>query len=260
MSDAAAVRDTTVVRPRRNPGARRILFCLGFCGGGTGAYLPWTAAVPDDTELAAICYPGREGRFTEEFAADWEELVQDSLSAVLSAADRPYVLFGHSLGGWMAFDLAVRIKECGGRAPDSVVVSSANSPRRQLDGHDMWPNSPREGHSDAELMGWMQSFGLIPQHALDDPDLREMALDLMRADLHVRDSFTYRAGSALDVPLQLFTGESDEVIEPNTADHWRELARGGFRHDVLPGSHFYTPQVWASLPGMISALGSRQGT
>ncbi|WP_392667061.1 thioesterase II family protein [Streptomyces sp. LN785] len=249
------MRDTTVVRPKRKPDARRILFCLGFCGGGTGAYLPWAAALPEDTELAVICYPGREGRFTEEFAETWEELVQDSLSAVRSAADRPYVLFGHSLGGWMAFDLAVRIKESGGRAPDAVVVSSANSPRRQLDGHDMWPNSPRAAHSDVLLVEWMTSFGLIPQHALDDPDLREMAVDLMRADLQVRDSFRFRPGSAVDVPLQLFTGLTDEVVEPNTADHWRELAQGGFRHDVLPGSHFYTPQVWASLPGRIPALG-----
>jgi surfactin synthase thioesterase subunit len=255
MKEEGPMQDTTVVRPKRKPDAERILFCLGFCGGGTGAYLPWSAVVPDDTELAALCYPGREGRFTEEFAGDWEELVQDALSAVLSAADRPYVLFGHSLGGWMAFDLAVRIEESGGRAPEAVVVSSANSPRRQLDGHDMWPNSPKEADADDRLMSWMKSFGLIPQHALDDHDLREMAVELMRADLRVRDSFTYRPGSVVDVPLQLFTGLADEVIEPNTADHWRELAGGAFRHDVLPGSHFYTPEVWASLPRRISALG-----
>ncbi|MFI7501487.1 thioesterase II family protein [Streptomyces sp. NPDC049687] len=248
------MQDTIVVRPERKPDARQILFCLGFCGGGTRVYSEWSGVLSPETELAAICYPGREGRFAEEFAEDWEALVQDSLSAVLSAADRPYVLFGHSLGGWMAFDLAVRIKESGGRAPDAVVVSSANSPLRQLHGHDMWPNSPRQDHSDEQLMNWMKTFGILPQYVLDDPDLREMALNLMRADIRVRDSFRYRHGSTVDVPLQLFTGDSDKVIEPNAAGHWRELAAGEFRHDVLPGSHFYTPEVWASIPKRIHAL------
>ncbi|MEU9125508.1 alpha/beta fold hydrolase [Streptomyces sp. NPDC048506] len=247
------MQDTVVVRPRPVPAASQRLVCLGFCGGGAGSYLAWTDVMPPGTELAAVCYPGREGRFAEEFARDWDELAEDAVSAVLSAADLPYVLFGHSMGGWMAFDVAARIEERGGPAPASLVVSSANAPSRGLTPQDMFP---AQADSDGALMDWMTTFGLMPEHVLDDPDLSEIALELMRADIRVRDSFYHREGATVSAPLQVLTGASDEVIDPRTGQQWRKLATGPFRHDELPGGHFYTPEVWQHLPDRIAALGA----
>jgi surfactin synthase thioesterase subunit len=245
------VRDTVVVRSRRIPGAVRTLICLGFCGGGTGPYLSWTEVMPPGTELAAVCYPGREGRFTEDFARDWDELAQDAVAAVESAADRPYALFGHSMGGWMAFDVASRIGDRGGPAPEALIVSAANSPSRGLMPQDMFP---AQQDADSSLLDWMRSFGLLPGHVLAEPDLLEMAVELMRADIRVRDSFYYRGGATVAVPLQVFTGKADPAIDPCSAGQWRKLTSGTFRHDELPGGHFYTPEVWAGLPARMIAL------
>lgn len=245
------VSDTVVVRPRRDAQAARTLVCLGFCGGGSGSYLPWAEIMPPGVELASICYPGRDGRFLEDFAGDWDELAEDAVAAVRAAADLPYVLFGHSMGGWMAFDVAARLEERGGPVPEALVVSSANAPNRGLTPRDMFPSRQ---DTDEQLVHWMRTFGLLPAHVLDDPDLSEMAIDLMRADIRVRDTFHYREGAAVTVPLQVLTGDADEVIDADTAAQWRELAGGDFRHDELPGGHFYTPEIWADLPQRIAAL------
>lgn len=243
--------DTIVVRPRRVPDARLALVCLGFCGGGAGSYTPWATRMPKGVELAAICYPGREGRFAEGFARDWDELAEDAVRAVTRAADLPYVLFGHGMGGWMAFDVASRIADSGGPLPRVLVVSSANAPSRGLTRQDM---VPAQQESDGQLLEWMRAFGPLPERVLHDPDLREMAVELMRSDIRVRDTFHYRDGATVNVPLQVLTGSSDEVIEPNTAERWRALADDDFRHDVLTGGHFYTPDVWSSLPSRIAGL------
>jgi surfactin synthase thioesterase subunit len=245
------MRDTVVVRPHRDPDAELTFICLGFCGGGAGSYVPWARSMPPGVELAAICYPGREGRFAEPFARDWDELAEDCVAAVESAAVRPYVLFGHSMGGWMAFDVSARIGERGGPVPEALVVSSANAVSRGLTPQDMFPS---QRDSDEELTHWMRTFGLLPGHVLDDPDLCEMAVEIMRADLSVRDTFHHRPGAAVGVPLQVLTGAADQVIEPAAAEQWRALAGADFRHDELPGGHFYTPPVWAALPASISAL------
>lgn len=246
------VQDTVVVRSRRTENPARTLVCLGFCGGGTGQYHQWGAVLPPDVDLAAICYPGREGRFREPFAEDWRALADDTAKAVLAAAAvGPYVLFGHSMGGWMAFDVAVRIRRRGGPAPEAVVVSSANAPSRGLTPQDMFP---ARQDTDEQLMAWMRTHGVMPDYVLNDPDLRQMALELIRADIRVRDTFSYTEGARIDVPLQVLTAVDDTVIEPAAGEQWRSLATADFRHDRLPGGHFYTPEVWRVLPTHITAL------
>jgi surfactin synthase thioesterase subunit len=248
------VNDTVLVRPHRSPQARQELICLAYCGGGAGSYLPWADHLPPGTDLAAVCYPGREGRFGEEFAQDWDELAEDVVGALIAYADRPYVLFGHSLGGLLAFDVAVRLERRGAALPSSLVISSAAAPRPGQSPQEMWPTTPSRGTGDEEIVTWMRSFGILPEYALDDPDLLDMAVELMRADIQARDSYAYRAGDTTTVPVQLLTGADDQVIPHSVGERWRELAVGEFRHDVLPGAHFYTPWVWDTLPTRLAAL------
>ncbi|GAA1240433.1 alpha/beta fold hydrolase [Kitasatospora nipponensis] len=243
--------DTTVVRLRQSPRPDLTLVALGFCGGGTAAYHPWTASLPAGVDLAAVCYPGREGRFAEDFADSWDELAADAAQAVRSvAAEGRYVLFGHSMGGWMAFEVATRLAAAGDPAPEALVVSSCNAPDRPLTARDQFPSRHQD---DAQLLEWMSTHGLLPDHVLADEDLTEMAVELMRADLRVRDSFE-PAGRRLDLPLQVLSGAGDSVVEADLGERWAALTTAGFRHDVLPGGHFYTPEVWRELPARIVAL------
>ncbi|WP_205661014.1 thioesterase II family protein [Amycolatopsis vastitatis] len=113
---------------------------------------------------------------------------------------------------------------------------------------------PAQQDTDEQLVAWMRTNGLLPGYVLDDPELSEMALELMRADIRVRDTFGYTEGATVDVPLEVLTGAGDEVIVPDAAEQWRSLARGGYRHVELPGGHFYTPEIWRTLPTRIPAL------
>lgn len=240
------LQDASVVRPESRPAATHTLVCLGFCGGGTGPYRTWPALLDETTELALVCYPGREGRFTEDFAATWEELAEDAAASVLRAAEqRPYTLFGHSMGGWMAFDVAARLEERGAHAPEQLIVSACNAPDRGVTERDRFP---RIEDADRRLLEWMREIGLLPAYVAEDPDLAEMAIELMRADIVVRDSYRPRPGAAVSMPVQVLYGQDDEVIEPEVAAQWARVARGGLRVDALPGGHFYTQPLWEALP------------
>lgn len=243
------LQDPAVVRPLARPDATRTLICLGFCGGGTGPYRTWLSALGDTTELALVCYPGREGRFAQEYARTWDELAEDATDAVIRAAEtapqRPYHLFGHSMGGWMAYDVTVRLLARGARLPERLIVSSCNAPDRGVTDRDRFP---RLEDTEGRLMEWMETIGLLPDYAREDPDLREMASELMRADIVVRDSYRPAPGVTVPVPTHVLYGEDDAVIEPALLEQWARCVTGGLRVDRLPGGHFYTPEVWEALP------------
>jgi surfactin synthase thioesterase subunit len=113
---------------------------------------------------------------------------------------------------------------------------------------------PAGQETDQQLLEWMRTYGLIPDYALEDPDLAEMAVELMRADIKVRDSFRCPADAWVSVPLQILTGEDDPMMDPDVGAQWRDLTRSEYRHDVLPGGHFYTPDVWSRMPTFMRSL------
>ncbi|MEN3586578.1 alpha/beta fold hydrolase [Streptomyces sp. ZYX-F-203] len=248
------LQDPAVVRPLARPDADGTLICLGFCGGGTGPYRSWLSALGEHTELALICYPGREGRFAEEYAPTWDELAEDATDAVVRAVEaapgRPYRLFGHSMGGWMAFDVTVRLQNRGVRLPEQLIASSCNAPDRGVTDRDRFP---RIEDAEGRLLEWMETIGMLPEYAKGDPDLRDMAIELMKADIVVRDSYRPTPGVSVRVPTQVLYGEDDAVIEPALAEQWARCVTGDLRVDRLPGGHFYTPESWAALPAHFDA-------
>jgi surfactin synthase thioesterase subunit len=175
----------------------------------------------------------------------WAELASDAAELVLAAADRPYDVFGHSMGGWMAFDVTVRIERAGARAPDRLISSSCNAPYRGVTEQDRFPHPDDD---DAALLAWMTATGSLPDYAAADDDLRQMAVELMRADIRVRDSYRPAVDVRTGVPVEVLHGVDDTVIDPEVATQWRAVAGDAFKISALPGGHFYTPEVWRGLP------------
>jgi surfactin synthase thioesterase subunit len=237
-----------VVRPVRKPDATRLLICVGYCGGGTAPFRDWESQLADDTELAMVVYPGREGRYHETLLESWEDLTSDTVASVLAVADRPYVLFGHSMGGWVAFDAACRIERAGGPPAQRLVVSSCNAPQLGVTDRDRFPAATS---SDAELAAWMSVGGLLPGYVRADPDLMEMALELMRADVKVRDSYRPGNPNRTKVPVRVLHGADDAMIDPGVAARWGEVCHGPVHVQRLAGGHFYTPDIWRTLPSYI---------
>ncbi|OLF09098.1 hypothetical protein BLA60_21180 [Actinophytocola xinjiangensis] len=244
-----------LVRPRPNPSARRVLVCLSYCGGGTAAFRRWADTLDEDTELALMCYPGREGRFTEPYCQDWQALATEVLTALHSLRGKPFVLFGHSMGAWLAFDVATRLEQRGVRGPDAVVVSASDAPSRHAAAR---RRPPLLTDTDEQLCTWLHRVGQLDEEILADPDLRQITLELLRADMRVSDSYRYVPGVAVRAPLHVLYGTADEDPAAEVAQRWRLLAAGEFTTEVLPGGHFYDEPTWAGLPSTIMAAVNRE--
>ncbi len=233
-----------LIRPLPRPRARRTLFCLSFCGGGTAPFRPWAEILGEDTELALYCYPGREARYGEPCARSWDELLDGALAALGEVSGRACVLFGHSMGAHVAFDLALRAERTGLPAPEAVVVSAAPAP-----GEPSGPGGPppHSGNTDDELLRWMLGAGQLAEAVRGEPELLAMAVEVFRADLLTAESRRHRGGDRLRAPLHLLHGVADDLGEADVAA-WRARAAGPFTATRLDGGHFYTPQVWRLLP------------
>src|SRR5688500_4817828 len=111
---------------RRFGGARqRLMRVVAFpwCGAGASVYRKLAPHLPDHVELLAVQLPGREDRYDERRLVRMQDVVEEVIGDVINLLDRPVVLFGHSMGALVAYEVARALRERVGCEPASLIVS-----------------------------------------------------------------------------------------------------------------------------------------
>jgi hypothetical protein len=97
------------------------LFCFPYAGGGTITYQQWTGMLPARIEVCAVQLPGRERRHAEPPFRRISQAVDCLSSALRPHLDVPFVLFGHSMGAMLAYEVARRLLTDTGHEPSMTV-------------------------------------------------------------------------------------------------------------------------------------------
>jgi medium-chain acyl-[acyl-carrier-protein] hydrolase len=218
--------------PQRLARPRVRLVCIPHAGGAATVFLPWARRLPPDIEMRAVQLPGRGARFKELAHRALDLMVADigRAMSVSSWNDSDLVLFGHSMGALVAFELARRLR--GHRRLVRLVLSGHRAPQlpaRHALFHRM---------DDDELIAALKRLNGIPGSVAGEPGLLQRLLPTLRADLLATEAWTYQRDEPLDVPILAFQGDRDPHVTFEELDPWRQQTRGGFALRCVPGDHF----------------------
>jgi surfactin synthase thioesterase subunit len=206
------------------------LLCLPFAGAGASFFRPWRK-LTRGAEVIAVQLPGREERLAEEPYRSVAEAVDDLEPEAnqIAREGAGLVVFGHSLGAVLAYELVRRIS---GEPGVRLVVSGSPGPRIRRE--------PRAtGLPDEEFLARVRQFAGYDHAALDDPDMRTMLLPILRADVAMHEDYAGPPGPPLTVPVTVLRGRDDALVSAEQAAGWRETTTGRFRSMELPGGHMY---------------------
>lgn len=214
------------------PNAPWQLFCLPHAGGGGSAYTRWGRQLEPDVEVSAVCLPGRERHVTAAPIAEMDALVTGLLDVVREAVRGPFALFGHSFGALVGFELGRRLGRTGCE-PGHLFVSSAIPPHLARLEPALW-DLP-----DAELLDELIRYGGIPRELAAAPEVFELLLPALRADLRIVSSYYAEPSDGLHCPITAFGGIGDRFVPADVLARWAELTTGRSSRSMLPGGHFY---------------------
>ncbi|MEU9144381.1 amino acid adenylation domain-containing protein [Streptomyces sp. NPDC048349] len=234
-----------VLKPARNPRAR--IVCVAGMGGTTGGHVPLVRHLPDDVELLAVQLPGREARADEAPVTDMMALADQvvaALSGRLAPAPgaAPVVLYGHSQGSWLAWEVAHRLAHRPAVPPLALVAACALPPLAPLTpGLDRLGELTEDldGADPQELAALLE--GLLPDEVLASEELLAEYVQRLRTDTVLAEN--HRAvlrgisRPALDVPLFAVSGTADPVLPDGSMEVWRELTGALYVPRAIEGSH-----------------------
>lgn len=217
-------------------------------GGGPAFYRSWARSLRGEIEPWAVCLPGRESRWREPAVTDWPTLIQELSSAILGLGSSPIHLFGHSLGGLIAFELARRVPTVARLTLAGAAAPGSSHPATHW--HDL---------GDPQLVEKLKSLGGTPTAVLENPELLEIALPSLRADLRLLHS--YRPGDGvLRHPLTAIGGLADPFVPLVDLRGWARTTTATCRVFAVPGGHFLDPRIDlpATAPGVLQLIDLNQ--
>lgn len=211
------------------------LLCLPFAGSGASFYRGWPDAPLDGRgRIVPLQLPGREELFGEDPFVDASEAAADLVPRALEAAgpDAPLVLFGHSLGAVIAYELARVIEETSPGRLRRLYVSGSPGP-------DGGRSERATGLDDEEFLARVHELAGYRHEAFDVPELREVLLPVLRADVAMHEDYRPGDRAPLSVPVVALRGADDALVSREQAHEWSVTTSGGFAYRELAGGHMY---------------------
>ena len=107
------------------------LFCLPYSGASAMVYARWRRALPEWLQVCPLELPGRGMRMDEPLQRDIKALAAQLADEISRDLNGPYALFGHSLGGLLAFELAHALSVRNVPTPLALFASGTAGPARR---------------------------------------------------------------------------------------------------------------------------------
>jgi medium-chain acyl-[acyl-carrier-protein] hydrolase len=225
---------------RRGLDAPRVrLVCLPYAGGGATVYRAWSAALPGDVEVRPVQLPARQDRRHEAPLTCVDAIVTGLASAMETLPAAPTVIFGHSFGGLVAYELARRLSAAGS-PPIALVVGARHAP------HLPQVAPPIHGLPTEAFVETLHRRYGTAWTLLRDAELMALALPSLRADFAAYESYEHHAGPRLAVPITVLHGLQDATLTRAQAEAWGDLTTMGAALHSIDAGHFFvdTHREW----------------
>jgi external thioesterase TEII len=223
------------------------VFLLHFAGGNSYSFNFLKPFVPKDFEFHLIELPGRGKRINEKLLSAESEAIDDLLNQINKLRnDKPYIIFGHSLGAHLGLRVTKKMEELGDYPKQLIVAGNAGPGTGDEDKY-------RSTMDDDVLKEELLGLGGIPNEILENEELFSFFSRILRSDFKiVEECEPLGTEFKVNTPIVAVMGDKEETSEE--IENWKKFTSGTFKPYLLSGNHFFIRDHPAELVRIITHL------
>lgn len=214
---------------------RTKLFCLPYAGGSSSIYVGWEKNLRAAFDVEPIELSGRGKRYNEKLYESFDQAVDDVYNIISKfiSQQQDYAIFGHSLGGLLAYELVYKIKEEGKPYPSHVFFSGSKAPDISVK-EEMTYNLP-----DEEFKQKVFELGGTPKGILESEEFQKLFLPILRSDFMIYETYKYsEKEDKIDCGVTVINGRKED-IKLHEIGRWRKHVGGQCEFFIIDGDHFF---------------------
>ncbi len=230
LNDKSTPATEWFVRSLQNNHSPNRLFCFHDAGGNTSLFASLSQELAGMFDVVCIELPGRGHRIHEKPYTDLDLLINDIIPQLETLTDKPFLFFGHSMGGVVAFELARELEKCKKPMPLKLFISSTPGlttySKTEVD-HTL---------ADEELYNM---FPHLQPDVIGDNEFHTILMKILRSDLQLLNNYTYMKKDKLNIPIIALYGDEDDRVKKEQAEKWESETSNLFKLINRPGGHRY---------------------
>lgn len=243
---------------------RLTLLTLHHVGGNANVFRDLAKNVESEgIETFGISLPGRIPKHVKEIIKDIPTIVETAYNLIernrekLKLDKNPLVLFGHSLGGIIAYELTRKFAlEKNDFQVKRLYLSAVTNPKH-LSEINAKLESPHHLKSDDHLDQYLRSIGGLPNGI--DPSILKAMLPVMKGDYAAFETYKFHefetlsdvppkakqilgttSDAVVNCPITAFLADGDISVKEEAMSPWENYTiPGQFELIHVGGSHFY---------------------
>jgi len=209
--------------------AKRQLIIFHFAGGNCHSFQFLTPLLKE-FDVFTPELPGRGRRMGEPLLREFPDAVRDMYDQVCRrTTDTEVILYGHSLGSYLAFGVADLLEKAGRPASCLLVSGNPGPGVREPKYRYLMPKEL--------FMEELRQLGGIPEEFLHDKDLIDFFEPILRADFELAERNDLAAAGAVNTPIYAMMGTREDQVE--LLHNWKRFTRGAFDQETMEGDHFF---------------------
>lgn len=236
---------------KKNPAATVRLFCFHHSGGGASTYYSWREYLSPHIEMVAIQLPGRENRFTEPLNNNVKDIAAQLSKKFVLYKDKPFFVFGHSLGALIAFEFIKAVNQLYSLYPYHTIVSAAKAP------HLPFRRKKLSQLDNIALKDELKIYNGIDERILNNDELLDLFLPIIKNDFSIYENYNFLESEKIPCDILALSGDQDQTVTQEEIFAWSKHTTGNFEHRSFSGKHFFIKDHKEKLLEIINQIGER---